>query len=131
MFASSPLGLYRRDGPDGDWTRLLHGDAKGLLVHPSVPGVVFTGIRRDEPYWDLLVSLDGGDTWGMGGLTIQVGRDPDQREYDGLDPHADYRPPWGHINWLALDEGTATLYAATRAAGLWRADVSDPSSWGR
>lgn len=123
LFASTPRGVFRRSEPEGDWTRILEGKTKGLLTHPSESDVVFAGTQRSPDYWDLLVSVDGGDSWGSADLTIQVGREPNDREYDGMDPHADYRPDHGQIMWLAFEESSSHLYATTRGAGLWRSEV--------
>lgn len=124
LYASSPRGVYR--SPDGgdDWEAVLPHETKALLAHPDQSGVVFAGTQKYPKYWDVLVTEDGGETWGEGNLTIQVGRGPADREFDGMDLHAGYRSDFGQIMWFSLDEATSYLYAATRGAGLWRSDTS-------
>lgn len=94
-----------------------------MLSHPAEPGVVFAGAQKYENYWDLLVSTDGGNAWGQGNLTIQVGTEPDARESDGIDHNAHYRGDKGQIMDFAFDASESHLVAATRGASLWQGTV--------
>lgn len=125
LFASTRQGLYRSEDGGDSWTNVLPYHSKGLLTHPNEPGIVFVGTRKYEDYWDLLVSVDGGDTWGHADLTIQIGLEPNEREYDGIYRHAHYRADKGQIMALALGQNSSRLYAAVRGSGLWQGDVSE------
>jgi photosystem II stability/assembly factor-like uncharacterized protein len=123
IYASTPRGVFRGENGGVQWEQAFSGPTKALLAHPTEPGVVFAGARKYDNYWDLLVSKDGGETWGEGNLTIQIGTEPDARQYDGIDRNADYRGDKGQIMDLAFDESESHLVAATRGASLWRGTV--------
>ncbi len=123
LYASTQQGIYRTTDGGKMWERVFPERTKALLSHPGEPNLVFAGAKKYEDYWDLLVSNDGGASWEEGNLTIRVGREPDDREYDGSDLNADYRVDFGYIMDLAIDDSQEFLYAATRGAGLWRCTV--------
>lgn len=124
IYVSTPEGVYRSKERGQQWEQTLQHPTKGLLAHPGKPGVLFAGARKYQNYWDLLVSDDRGDTWGEGNLTIQIGTEPDAREYDGVDTNADYRGGGGGVIMdLAFDEADSHLLAATRGASLWQGSV--------
>lgn len=123
VYASTPGAVYRSRDAGRSWESVLAHRAKALLAHPTEPGVVFAGAQKHPEYWDVLLSRDGGETWAEAGLTIQVGLEPDAREYDAAAVHSDYWARRGQIMWFAFDDANSLLYGATRGAGLWRADV--------
>lgn len=123
LFVSCRQGVFRSDDGGESWEHVLQDQSKGLLTHPTERGVVFVGARTSDDYWDLLVSTDGGDTWRFADLTIQIGLEPTEREYDGIYRHAHYRGDKGQISSLALDRSDSRLYAAVRGSGLWGGDV--------
>jgi photosystem II stability/assembly factor-like uncharacterized protein len=125
LYASTQEGVYTREGPGQSWRLVLEHPTKAIASHPTRSGVLYAGTNKYPDYWDLLVSTDGGETWAEGNLTIQVGREPDAREYDGIDLNADYRPDFGYIMDLAVDDVAGWLYAATRGAGLWRGRLTE------
>lgn len=123
ILASTPQGVFRSENKGESWQQVLPDRTKALLSHPEESGVVFAGAQKYENYWDLLVSTDGGDTWGEGNLTIQVGTEPDAREYDGIDHNAHYRGNKGQIMDFAFDASESHLVAATRGASIWQGTV--------
>lgn len=126
VFASSPTGVYRTRDAGDNWEQVLPHKTKGLLSHPNNPGVLFTGAQKSDNYWDILVSEDSGESWSEGSLTIQIGQEPNEREYDGVVRNA-YKGScceFGEIIDLAVDTSSSSLIAATRGAGLWYADIS-------
>lgn len=124
LFASSSKGIYRSSDAGANWELMLPKPTKALLAHPTQGGLLFAGTEYHNSYWDLLVSRDGGETWAEGNLTIQVGTFINERDYDGIDRNADYRPDFGEIIDLGLGASDQMLYAATRGAGLWGCDIN-------
>lgn len=124
VYASTPGGVYRSENGGDEWEAVLEERTKALLAHPTQPGVVFAGSQTDDDYWDVLVTEDSGNTWANGNLTIQVGLEPDEREYDGAEIHSDYWNDNGEIMWFAIDETNKILYGAIAGVGLWSAEVS-------
>lgn len=124
VYASSPNGVFRSKDGGSQWTSVLSHQTKALLASPSLDGVVFAGSRKFEDYWDVLISRDSGESWVEGDLTIQIGLEPNQREYDAAAIHSDYWARRGQIMWFDIDTEHGLLYGATRGAGLWRADIT-------
>ncbi|MEF8814036.1 MAG: hypothetical protein V5A55_09490, partial [Halovenus sp.] len=126
LYASTPSGVFKTEDAGEGWRRVLEYPTWALLTHPNENGVVFAGAQKYPEYWDVLVSTDGGATWGEGDFTIQVGTEVNEREYDAVDIHSDYWNERGQITWFALDEAESLLYGATRGAGLWRGTIERP-----
>ncbi|MDX1747904.1 MAG: hypothetical protein R3324_18375, partial [Halobacteriales archaeon] len=123
LYVSTTNGVFRtRDGGD-TWSNVFPHRTRALLSHPEADGVVFAGTQRYDGYWDLFVTEDGGDSWAEGNLTIKMSRAPGSRDYDGINRAGRYGEK-GHIMDLAVDPSSFHLVAATRGAGLWRADIN-------
>lgn len=106
VYAATPTGMYRSEDGGGDWTWQMVRTVRGLVTHPTRPGVVFAGLDDGA----VEVSVDGGGSFHDTGL-----------DAGAPVPYSNRGGVW----WLEFDADAGLLYAASDGGGLWRADVSD------
>lgn len=120
LYLSSTAGVYRSSDGGESWDAVRSDFSHGLVAHPDHPGLVFASVNVGRNR-RVIVTMDGGENWYDGGLTIEPGTSTPSQDADATVPYRRRKV----ITWLDLDTSRDRLYAATQGAGLWQADVSD------